>query len=337
MADAKPAYKLYLFKGKQYLKVDPTTMQIEGGPSSVGNWSGLATALNDGVAIDSIDAAVYLPAGASQYPGTVMFFKADKYCIYDTDKDAVTASGKIADLLHNLPTDNTKADFTSDVDAAMIDASSNLHLFKGAYNTYAPVNSLNFNNTSRAVSAWSALYPYTTGIQAATEFTPLQNDWYLFRGDSWTTYETGRTKTLETMVPGLQALDFDYELNDVLLAPFDKKEPVTSYPFTASAGASLTLLVLNNLPAQSNVIVAVDGAATPALQVPAQRVWYNIYASNTGQLSIDVSDDQGTPMLLSASSAQVGNGTYLYIGAEKEPVGKYTDTIVMISWPSKVV
>jgi hypothetical protein len=330
MADAKPEYKLYLFKGKQYLKVDPTTMRIEGGPSSVSNWNGLAAALNGGAAIDGIDAAVYLPAGASQYPGTVMFFKADKYCIFDTQKEAVTASGKIADLLRNLPTDDTKADFTSDVDAAMIDGASNLHLFKGGYNAYAPVDSLDFNHASRSVSAWSPLHPYAAGIQAAT-------DWYFFRGDSWTTYETGRSETIEAMVPGVQELDFGYELNDVLLAPFDKKEPVTSYHFMAPARASLTVLVLNNLSAQTNVTVTVDGTATPDLQVPAQRVWYNIYASNSGHLGIDVSDDRGTPMLLSTSSSQIGHGTYLYIGAEKEPAGIYTDTIVMISWPSKVV
>jgi hypothetical protein len=329
MADATPASKLYLFKGNQYLKIDPTTMQIEGEPGPIGDWSGLAAALNGGAAVDRIDAANYGPDGA-------VFFKGDKYCTFDPQKDSVSKSGQISDYFKNLPND-ANGDFTKDLDAVLQDVHLTWMLFKGGHIASAPAATMDAGGRSLPIpSVWRVPYPYQMGVQAATAFTPVQQDWYLFRGDSWTTYETATSKTIETLVPGISQYGFDYDLDAALMGPFDKKQSVSAYPFTVPDGTALTVTVLNNLSAQATVNVAVGAETADPLQVSATQETHKTYTANSGQLNITVTDDQGKPLRLSANNEQVGGGSCLYIGAEKEAAGLYTDVVVLITWPSKV-
>jgi hypothetical protein len=106
---------------------------------------------------------------------------------------------------------------------------------------------------------------------------------------------------------------------------------------TVPPGTTLTVIVMNHLPASSTVSITVDGVPTAPLQVPANRVWYNLYTTKAGGLGVAVTDDQGTPLFLSGDYVQVGGGSCHYIGAGKTPAGLYTDVTVVLAWPSRVV
>jgi hypothetical protein len=242
----------------------------------------------------------------------------------------------IADLFKNLHKD-TDVDFTRDIDAAISDTAANGYMqwFKGSYNAYSALKSLDdFGNTHRPISAWmTSSYPYTMGVQASIAYA---NDYYLFRGDSWSTHSTGKSITVETLIPGSRALGFDDELDDILIAPFDKKMPVSADSFPASAGTVLTVTVLNNLATDVTVTVAMEGGPTDTIPAAATQETHKSYTvTGAGQVSIAVAGNNQA-MRLSPSVQTVGGGYCRYIGAEQKAAGVYTDVVVVVTWPSKV-
>jgi hypothetical protein len=72
--------------------------------------------------------------------------RGNMYCIYDKDKDAVTASGKLTDIFKNLPSDGT-VDFTQDVDAVTLGAEGNdPFLFRGdSWTNYGSTTSISID------------------------------------------------------------------------------------------------------------------------------------------------------------------------------------------------
>jgi hypothetical protein len=232
--------KFYLFKKDKYMQIDGPTGKIDLPPTPIddgvstntSNWTGLKAA---GFASD-IDAAVY-------FNNVLVFFKGNRYAVFDGMSKTWTLSGPISDTVTAGPNDgpafatqlpnDANGDFTQNVEAAVWNAGY-VYLFKGAYlvRAVAPTSMMvglaNFAKASSLITAnWGTIYPFGMGINAACALHGLMEDWLFCRGDSWTTYTMRQGQTLECLWPGVRDYGFNEDLDAIVLVPWILNPPET--------------------------------------------------------------------------------------------------------------
>ncbi|MFI7317122.1 hemopexin repeat-containing protein [Streptomyces venezuelae] len=100
LPDRPHTFRVYFFKGDQYVSYDGLKDKLVSGPKSIAaNWPGLKEAGFDSGLDDAVFWNVKEVLGAIQHR-SIYFFKGDKYLKYDFDKDQ---GGQARDIAQNWP------------------------------------------------------------------------------------------------------------------------------------------------------------------------------------------------------------------------------------------
>ncbi|WP_304517935.1 hemopexin repeat-containing protein [Cecembia rubra] len=130
---SKPNNKVYIFKGNQFLRIDPNnSWKVDSGyPKSIaGSWTGFPSDFANGV-----DAALW-----SDTTNRIYFFKGDKFIRVNPSDGWKVESGYPKTVASSWP--NTPAGFTSNIDAALWSGTNKkIYFFKGE--NYTRVDPLN--------------------------------------------------------------------------------------------------------------------------------------------------------------------------------------------------